>query len=109
MAKVGDKMPFKEIGSANDTWGGSNLNKGAMITGKLVEVAENSNNEEMADYILETKNGRIRVWGSSILCKRLGVQRDKHPLLGKTIRLTYKGKIKAKRGQAHDYKVEVES
>lgn len=101
-------MPFKEIGQAKDTWGGGSLKKGDQITGKLVEVAENSNNEEMADYILETKEGRVRVWGSAILCKRLGTDMQKHPYLGKKIRLTYQGKIKAKRGQAHDYKVEVE-
>jgi hypothetical protein len=105
-------VKFKELGQnsdSSDTWGGSDLKKGATITGKLIEVAENVNNEEMADYILQTQKGRIRVWGSAILCRRLGVDMEKHPYLGKQIRLTYRGKVKAKRGLAHDYKVEIEA
>jgi hypothetical protein len=102
-------VKFKEVGQSSDTWGGSDTPKGSTITGKLVEVAENANNEEMTDYILETAKGRIRVWGSAILCRRLGTDIEKHPFLGKEIRLTYKGKVKAKRGLAHDYKVEIEA
>jgi hypothetical protein len=102
-------VKFKELGQSADTWGGTDTPKGSTITGKLVEVAENANNEEMADYILETAKGRIRVWGSAILCRRLGTDIEKHPYLGKTIRLTYKGKVKAKRGLAHDYKLEIEA
>ena len=100
-------VKFEEIGTSSDTWGGSGMKPGATITGKLVEIAENSNNEEMVDYILETGKGRIRVWGSAILCRRLGTEMEKHPYLGKTIRLTYKGKVNAKRGKAYDYKVEI--
>jgi hypothetical protein len=102
-------VKFKELGQSSDTWGGSDTPKGSTITGKLVEVAENANNEEMTDYIFETPKGRIRIWGSAILCRRLGTEIEKHPFLGKQIRLTYRGKVKAKRGLAHDYKVEIEA
>ena len=107
----GDKMGFKEIGSAKDTWGGTGTKIGSIVTGKLVEVSENANSTDgsIVDYILDSgKEGRIRVWGSAILCRRLGTDIEKHQYLGKRISITYKGKVKAKHGMAHDYKVEVE-
>lgn len=83
---------------------GEELVVGAKVEGVLVD--RKSGLGQMGNsnlYILEQKGGeKVGVWGSAILDSRLA---DK--VIGTMLRITYKGKIKAKSGKPmNNYEVE---
>jgi hypothetical protein len=73
------------------------------ITGQLVNI-EPGNGELSNKYFLNTDNGIIMVWGSTVLDEKM-----KHVSVSNMIRITYEGKTKNKKGQAVNlYTVEVD-
>jgi hypothetical protein len=64
---------FTEVTAENnETW-----DRQATITGKLVDVKSGVGPNESMLYTLETEDGRIGVWGSTVLdTKMAGIQRN---------------------------------
>jgi hypothetical protein len=91
------------------TWPPKDLKAGskdASIEGAVVRFEENANatkENPLRDIILQTPKGEVRVWGSAILQRKVKDPED----VGKEIRITYKGKVKVKRGNAKDFEIEV--
>ena len=99
------KMPYKEREFGGPTFGGKETKVNDTIEGKIIEMIPNANATEknkLVDYMIDTGKETVRVWGSSQL-----LQKIRSDDVGKKIRIKYRGKIKVKRGNAKDYKVEV--
>ena len=67
---------------------------GDSIQGVLVAKKENVGANESNAYIIGNETGQFFVWGATILDDRMLMVNT-----GETIRITYKGKTKNKRGQ----------
>jgi len=79
------------------------VNEGDSIIGKLVNFELKGENLS-SKYYLETDNGSVMVWGSTILDDKM-----KSVLTGTLVRITYNGKTKNKKGQnVNLFKVEVD-
>lgn len=71
------------------------------IEGELVKTESDIGPNKSNMYTVKTKDGEIKVWGSTVLDdKLLGVPQ------GTYIKLEYEGKLKSKKGaEYHSYKV----
>ena len=91
---------WQEVGGdSGEMW-----NKEGSIEGTLVSRQSNVGPNNSMKYNVETKDGVVGVWGSTVLDTKMEQIKD-----GSVIRITYLGKADSKngRGQYHDYKVEV--
>lgn len=81
----------------NPTWEGKEP-----ITGKLVEVKSNVGSNNSMLYVLETADGRVSVWGSTVLdTKFAGIVRNS------MVKIEPLGKVKSEKSsrEYYDYKV----
>lgn len=72
------------------------------IEGKLVEVKSNVGANGSMLYVIETKDGKVSLWGSTVLDNKFdSIKR------GSMVRIEPQGLVKSKTGnrEYHDYKV----
>lgn len=71
------------------------------IEGKFVKVEQDIGPNKSNMYVLETKTGEVKIWGSTVLDDKLiGVPK------GTYVKIEYEGKLTSKKGsQYHSYKV----
>ncbi len=74
------------------------------IEGKLLKIESDIGPNKSKMYTIETKDGEIKVWGSTVLDDKLmGVPQ------GTIVKLEYEGKLKSKKGaEYHSYKVYID-
>jgi hypothetical protein len=94
---MADNHKWKEVVlDSGEVW-----NKEAPIEGKLLKTEQEVGPNKSKMYTLETDNGEVKVWGSTVLDDKLmGVPE------GTYIKIDYEGKLKSKKGtEYHSYKV----
>ena len=71
------------------------------LEGKYTKVEKEVGPNKSNMYTIETKEGEVKVWGSTVLDDKLmGVP------IGTTVKVEYEGKLKSKKGaEYHSYKV----
>ncbi len=82
----------------NPTWNDKDIKDGATVIGILKDVKHNVGPNESTIYDLETKEGVVGVWGSTILDTRL-----KNTSVGDEIKIVYNGYKKSEK-TGRDYK-----
>ena len=95
------KRDWKEVTLEDSkTW-----DKSAPIEGKFVKVETEIGPNDSNMYTLETSDGPIKVWGSTVLDDKLaGVSPNTY------IKIDYEGKLTSKKGsQYHSYKVFIDN
>ena len=90
---------WKEISVGNtDTW-----NQEEPIEGLYVKKLENVGPNDSNQYVIETTDGEVAVWGATVLDNKF-----EQIEIGTEVRIEYLGKVKGKTGtQYKDYKVSV--
>lgn len=96
------------MATKDDSWQEVNLTGDDMwdrenpIEGKLVQIRSNIGANASMMYTLETKDGKISLWGSTVLDTKFDSIKK-----GSMVRIEPQGLVKSKTGnrQYHDYKV----
>lgn len=92
---------YEEVsGSSGATaWNDSKLKPGSIIEGRYVDNKENVGPNKSKMYILETAEGLIGIWGSTVVDGKF-----QNIALGKMVKVQYNGKAKGKSGKEYkDY------
>ena len=88
-------------GSQNDMWKFDT--EGDKIAGWLVGIQHGVGRNKSNVYTLETDEGNVDFWGSTVLDRQL----ENLVIRRNAIQITYKGEAKGKRGDYHDFEVVV--
>lgn len=94
-------MAYEEINPSMWTY----HNEGDFVEGVLVDVQDDVGQNKSKMYTIETKDGILNIWGSTILDARMPLVK-----LGEKVKITYKGLGVSKAGKNPPkiFKVEVD-
>ena len=97
LATSGERYPSWNSPKENPAY-----KEGSEIEGVLVEKRENVGTNNSKLYVIEDSKGkRSSIWGTAMLDSRL----EKLPV-GTLVKITYKGKVKGKKGTSyHDFEI----
>ena len=93
---------WKKVGAAS-SWNYAEEGVGATVQGVYLTKEENVGENHSNVYTIETKNGLVSVWGSSVLDSKFKVIQP-----GDEIKIKYLGKAKSEKTnrEYHDFDVE---